>query len=84
MDIVLLQKLIITQGIPVVISIIVIFLLFRYFFKQINKTPNLCKPEILKKLDKIDEKIDDSKVSLGIIKGFLSSLVSFRNGGTDE
>ncbi len=84
MSITLLQKLIISQGIPVAISIAVIFLLFRYFFKQINKTPNLCKPEILKKLDKIDRKIDNCQVSVGVIKGFLSSLVSFRNGGTDE
>ena len=83
MPVELVESWITSHGLPMVITIVVIFLLFRYFMKQLNSQPNQCKPDILNKLTEIHKDIVICHSLLGNLKGFLSGLY-FRNGGTDD
>jgi len=78
------------HGIPMVVTIVVIYLLFRYFLKRLDTPTNNCGPSIealTKEVKTLTGKVEQQTVvvrncqnSLSTLKGFLSGLY-FRNRG---
>jgi hypothetical protein len=86
-DIVTLEQLFTSHGLPMVITVVVIFFLFKYFMKQLDKPGNNCKDELKTSLDLINKSIEknnkeigECKQSLSNLKGLLSGIF-FRNAG---
>jgi len=89
----ILEKWITDHGIPMVVLILVIFLVFKYFAKQIEHPSTTCTPEIKnltkeikdlgKKVDNHTEQVGACRQTLLTLKGFLSG-VYFRNRGMDD
>jgi len=79
------------HGLPMVITLLVIYIIFKYFLKQIDNPTKSCKPSIealktdIKNLDaKIESQtsvISSCQKSLLTLQGFLSG-VYFRNRGS--
>ena len=86
----LFEKWVTTHGIPMVVTVVVIYLLFRYFLKRLDTPTNNCKPSIealTKEVKTLSDKVEQQTIivnkcqnSLSTLKGFLSGLY-FRNRG---
>ncbi len=89
----ILEKWITDHGIPMVVLILVIFLVFKYFARQIETPSKTCTPEIknlTKEIKDLGKKVDNHTKQVGscqqtllTLKGFLSG-VYFRNRGMDD
>ena len=87
MDFNLLDQWLMNHGLPVTITVIVIYLLFKYFMNQINRESNPCQEQFKKnftelnnKIDKINQDINKVNLSISNLKGLLSGIF-FRNSG---
>ncbi len=94
MPISLFEKWITDHGIPMVVTLLVIFLIFKYFLKRIDfPTKNSCTPAIKnlqdevvilgKKVEANTTQVNTCQQTLISLKGFLSG-VYFRNRGMDD
>ncbi len=86
----LLETWVSSHGLPMVITLVVIFFLFKYFMKQLDKPKVTCKDSLNKdlvdiknKIDKAHKEITECKQSLSGLRGFLSGIL-FRNSGADN
>ena len=84
------DTLITTHGLSMVITIGVIYLLFKYFIKKLNSDNNSCESnfqqnftEINTKLDNLRKEISGVQLSISNLKGLLSGIF-FRNTGSEN
>ena len=88
MDFVLFEKWITSHGLPMGITLAVMYFLFKYFMNQMDK-PDCGEAlkgelqEIKNKIDKTHKEISECKQSLSNLKGLLSGIF-FRNSGADN
>lgn len=93
MNISVLEDWVTAHGLPMVITLLAIYIVFRYFLKQLDKPTKTCTPsidalkvevvELGKKIDANSEQVSTCKNTLIQLKGFLSG-VYFRNKGLDD
>lgn len=81
------------HGVPLFITILAIWLAFRYFLARLNSTERDCSPEIARlgtEVSELKAKVEESTIivrscqsTLISLKGFLSGIY-FRNKGMEE